>query len=122
MNLSVDLLGMDALADDFARRGLTVGPKVQAVTAVAARNTRDEARSFISGLKHAPHYPRSITYDVSVEGSQIVGVVGPDKGLTQGALGNLLEYGSANNPPLAHIGPAFDREVPNWLGHLGRLA
>ena len=121
MNLDVDLIGMDAVADDFARAGLLIGTKVMAVTAVAARNTRDDARAFAAGMSHLPHYPRSITYDVAVEGGQVVGEVGPDKDLPQGPLGNVLEFGTANNPPYPHLGPAFDRELPNWLDQLERL-
>ena len=71
-------------------------------------------------MTHAPAFPYSITYDIGVGYGQTLGQsvgsvigggiasaqsstlraeIGPDKGRAQGALGNLIEYGSVNNPP-----------------------
>lgn len=78
---------------------------------VTARNIKDTARENSQGMEHAPHFPRSITYDISANTSLLRNVlggggtdelyaeIGPDKNLPQGALGNLLEYGSIRNPP-----------------------
>lgn len=90
-----------------------------------ARGIRDAAREFASGIGHAPHYPRSITYDVESRitaaghGAGVRAEIGPDKDRTQGALGNILEYGTVNNAPYAHLGPALDRwgsDLDNGLG------
>jgi hypothetical protein len=121
MDVSVDTAQLDALADRFARHGLSVGPKVAAVTAVAGRNTRDDARRFVQGMSHLPGYPRTITYELQVRGTQVVAEVGPEVG-GQGSLGHIIEFGTATSPPHAHLGPAFDREVPGWLEHLQRIA
>ena len=122
MDVRVDTGELTALAADFTRAGAAVGGRVFKATERAARRTRDDARRLVAGLAHAPHYPRSITYDLQVRPTSIHAEVGPDKDLRQGALGNLLEFGSANNAPLAHLGPAFDRAVPDWLDDLERDA
>jgi hypothetical protein len=59
-----------------------------------ALNIKNDARRRITGLRHAPRYPYSIDYDLYVTGRGAVADVGPNKSKRQGALGNLLEYGS----------------------------
>jgi hypothetical protein len=81
---------------------------------VTARNVKDTARENATGMAHAPAFPYSITYDFvgDSHGGGALGAfvggrggydfaveIGPDKDLPQGDLGNLIEYGSVNNPP-----------------------
>ena len=47
--------------------------------------------------------------------------IGPDKSRPQGALGNLLEFGSENNPPHNDGGRALQAEEPRFLEHLGKI-
>ncbi len=122
MRVDVDVDGAALVAAGLQRASVTLPFKAHKVTEVACANIQRGARSRVSGLAHAPHYPRSITYDVSLQGTSIVGEVGPDKDLTQGALGNLIEYGSVNNPPNAHLAPELDTETPIWLALLGAAA
>ncbi|MER6435426.1 hypothetical protein ABT275_03555 [Streptomyces sp. NPDC001185] len=78
---------------------------------------RSNARS--TAPKHAPLYPRTISYDVAGYGRDIVmATIGPDKGGPQGALGNLLEYGSVKNPPHRDGGRALDAEEPRFEAQL----
>lgn len=59
-----------------------------------------QANARQSAPQHAPAYPRTIGFDLLAFGpDQLLAVIGPDKGRKQGALGNILEYGSVNNPP-----------------------
>jgi hypothetical protein len=100
-------------------------PKLADVTAVVAKgavNIKKDAARRISGLAHAPAYPRSIGYDLyqSLRGPSAI--IGPDKSKPQGALGNLLEYGSIKNPPHPHFGPAGDAEEPKFGAALEALA
>lgn len=68
-----------------------------------------------SSGRHAPMYPASISFDVASYGPDIVAAtIGPDKGGPQGALGNLLEYGSIHNPPHRDGGRALDAEEPRF--------
>ena len=47
--------------------------------------------------------------------------IGPDKGLPQGALGNLIEYGSVNNPGHNNGKDALDAEIPRTVKALGAM-
>jgi hypothetical protein len=69
---------------------------------------RDEAKS--SGSYK--HFHRSISYDLERDG--LSAEIGPDKDKIQGALGNLLYFGSSNNAPVLNLfGPA-ERELPRF--------
>lgn len=75
----------------------------------------DNARQS-SGV-YAPAYPSSISYDISLAAALAGAVearIGPDKSRRQGALGNLLEFGSVNNPPHNDGGRALNKEAPNF--------
>ena len=73
-------------------------------------------------MRHAPAYPRSIGYD-SFKGLRgPVAEIGPDKNRRQGALGNLIEFGSVNNPPRPHIRPATEDELPRFERAMEALA
>ncbi|MFG1847779.1 hypothetical protein [Micromonospora carbonacea] len=86
-------------------------------TTFTANGVKKTAREFAGGIAHAPHYPYAIGYDVDDlgEGVGVTAEIGPDKDLRQGALGNILEYGTTNNPPYAHLGPALDRWGPDFV-------
>lgn len=108
---SFDASDLNALALDFAQAGRrTQLAAVKAVTMAGELIERD-ARMFASGIGHAPHYPESITHDVTIGTAGIEVEIGPDKDLPQGDLGNILEFGTAKNAPITHLGPAFDRGV-----------
>lgn len=82
------------------------------------------AQGAAGGIAHAPDYPRAITYDTTDRGvgDGVSAEIGPDKDRRQGALGNILEYGTVNNPPYAHLGPALDRWSPDFVAGLEKAA
>lgn len=85
------------------------------------RDWKSNARS--SAPKHAPAYPSSIGFDLAAYGPDIwMAIIGPDKGGPQGALGNLLEYGSVHNPPHRDGGRALDVEEPRFEAQLALIA
>jgi hypothetical protein len=85
------------------------------------RDWRTNARA--TGRKHAKHYPRSIGFDIARYGPDIwAATIGPDKGGPQGALGNLLEYGSVHNPPHNDGGRALAVEMPRFVAQMELLA
>jgi hypothetical protein len=85
------------------------------------KDWRANARA--SAPKHAPAYPRTIGFDVSAYGRDIfIATIGPDKGGPQGALGNLLEYGSVHNAPHRDGGRALDTEQPRFEAQLALIA
>jgi HK97 gp10 family phage protein len=120
VDFSADTAQLDILAADFTRRGLMAGVNVYRVTERAARNVKETARQELSGSTRMPHLARTITYDIDIQGTQIVAEVGPERG-GQGSLGHIREYGTATASPQPFMAPAFDKEVPNWLDHLGRV-
>lgn len=87
--------------------------EVNAATAVAvtARKVQTAARARIRGHKYLPAYPASITYDITRAAGGAQGEIGPDKGRAQGALGNIIEFGTVNNAPIEHLGPALEENA-----------
>ena len=109
--------------DDREVRGLeqvlakvpgAVGKEAEKIVARGAFNIKRDAAKRISGLAHARAYPLSITYDTYAGLHGPAAEIGPDKTRRQGALGNLLEYGSVNNPPHPHMRPAAEAELPKF--------
>lgn len=89
----------------------------------AALRMKTESRQLAAAIgSHVTSYPQSITYDIAYVGAGVQAEIGPDKSGPQGALGNILQYGTSNNGPHDHLnGPlaraAFEAE---WkLGELG---
>lgn len=106
----VDSSDFSRLAADMSKVATTVSPFLRKAVEVAARNVRDAARKNATGMAHAPAFPYSISYDFAgSQGGVFAAVaggrgdleveIGPDKDRAQGALGNLIEYGSVNNAP-----------------------
>lgn len=112
--------GRELIADlDRAQRGVAAG--AEAVVVKGSLNIKTDAARRISGLAHAPAYPASIGYDLYHTPGTIRSRIGPDKDRRQGALGNLLEFGSRNNPPHPHLAPALDAETPRYVEALEKL-
>ncbi|PWR08576.1 hypothetical protein DKT68_15275 [Micromonospora acroterricola] len=89
-----------------------------------ANGIKKTSRELASGIAHAPDYPNAITYDWADlgVGKGVSAEIGPDKDRRQGPLGNILEYGTVNNPPYAHLGPALDRWSPDFVEGLEKAA
>lgn len=88
------------------------------------RDWRDNAKA--SSGQHARAYPYSISFDGPdrVGTREIVAVIGPDKDKSQGALGNLLEYGDggAKNPPHNDGKRAADKEQDRFANAILKTA
>ncbi|MFJ4738706.1 hypothetical protein [Streptomyces sp. NPDC088775] len=83
--------------------------------AVTAGKVKRSAAQRISGHAHLPAYPSSITYDVTHGPTGPEAEIGPDKGRRQGPLGNIVEYGTRNNAPLPHLGPALEEHADDLI-------
>lgn len=89
-----------------------VVPEAMALVSKGALNIKTDWRQAWSGFRHAPQVGRAVTYDVAGDWHGVSAEIGPDKDKPQGALGNLLEYGSLNNAPHPGGGPALAKEEP----------
>lgn len=112
----------EALALDLGAAPERVLAGVAQVVAKGALNIKNAWRRSASGLAHAPAYPFSITYDDHVSADGASAEIGPDKDKKQGALGNLIEFGSSKNPPHLDGQKALDAEEPRFIAALEALA
>lgn len=121
MKVTVTSTGMNELALALESAAEDAVDEARKVVARGALNIKRDARRFASGIAHAPSYPYSIGYDTKVSGTTASAEIGPDKAKRQGALGNILEYGTVNNAPYAHLGPALDIEGPKFVAAVEQL-
>lgn len=117
-----DISGLTELVRDLSDAPRKAQRQVDGVVRKGALNVMNDWRQRASGLRHAPHYPRSITFDADWKAGAYEAEIGPDKTLPQGPLGNLIEYGSANNPPHGHGSAALDTEDPKFEKAMANLA
>lgn len=113
--------GLNEVVAELDRAQSRMMPDVRAVVERGALNIKQDAARRASGLKHAPAYPQSISYDVHNTFGGVTAEIGPDKGRRQGALGNILEFGTPNNAPRPHLNPALDVEEPKFVAALDAL-
>jgi hypothetical protein len=120
--IRIEVDGLDELADSLRRVPERMPEEAKKVVSKGALNVKNDWRRRWSGLAHAPAIPRAVTYDIRASGSYIEAEVGPDKAKRQGALGNLLEFGSVNNAPIPGGAPALETESPRFTKALEDLA
>jgi hypothetical protein len=96
--------------------------EARAIVKRGANNIKTDAQRRVGKLKHAPAYPRAISYDTHESATKAWAEVGPDKNKRQGALGNLLEFGSPTSPPHPHMAPAAEAELPKFERFLTEAA
>lgn len=111
--IELDASELDRLAVAIGRQEVKAAAGLYAVGTKAAVNVKNGMAEDARGIGHAPAFPDSITYDVHPGGLRtVVWEIGPDKDRPQGALGNLLYFGSSNNGPVRDIGKALREEQP----------
>ena len=111
--MGAQVSGLAELKADLRHGSDQCVEEVAKVVKKGAQNVKDDIRARWSGMRHAPYLAAAVSYDgPSVDGTTVRTEVGPDKDRPQGALGNLLEYGSVNNAPRPAVVPAGDAEEP----------
>lgn len=114
MSFEFDTSEVDKLSADLGKvAGRSIPPLITSVEKSAAAVQRG-MRSEAAGHAHFPHFPNSITHDVKVQVGRIEAEIGPDKGLTQGPLGNILYFGTSKNGPVLNINGPLDTEAPRF--------
>ncbi len=121
--MSADISGLEAVVADLARAGLELERRTQQVVSRGALNIKRDwqANARATAGRHARLYPASIGYDLTSGPGGTGAVIGPDKDRPQGALGNLLEYGSSKNAPHNDGGRALAAEEPRFLAAVEAL-
>ncbi|MET7395619.1 hypothetical protein ABZS66_19225 [Dactylosporangium sp. NPDC005572] len=79
-----------------------------------ALNIKNDWRQRWSGIAHAPALGSAVTFDVFYTLTAVNAEIGPDKQRRQGALANLIEFGSENNAPIPGGLPALQTEEPKF--------
>jgi hypothetical protein len=120
--LTIDDHEVVALSRDLLAAAQAAPEATRKIVAKGALNIKRDAQRRVTGLAHAPAYPRAITYDSHQSLTGAWAEIGPDKDRRQGALGNLLEYGSVHNQPTPHMGPAGEAEKPRFEKAMQDLA
>ena len=124
MKISTELSQLNHLVAELEDVPENAHDNIRKAVQFTANGIKKQAKQFASGIAHAPHYPNAITYDwddLGV-GKGVSAEIGPDKDRRQGALGNILEYGTPNNAPITHLGPALDRWSPDFVEGLEKAA
>jgi hypothetical protein len=104
-----DMSEVTKLAVDVGRAEPAMVAPVAAVVVKSSTSIRKRMRKDARGHPRFPSFPRSITYDIRGLSSEI----GPDKNKRQGALGNILYFGTVHNGPvLPHPVTALQAERP----------
>lgn len=96
-------------------------PRVHAVVKKAALNIKNDWRDTWSGHSYIKPLARSVSFDMMPSFKAIKAEIGPDKDRPQGALGNIIEFGTLNNAPIPGGLQALMKEVPKMEIELRRV-
>lgn len=122
MNL-FDMGEVRALATDLGKTSKGVereADKILERGALGVKNAMvEDARSSHQG--HARAFAGSISYDRRYRVGTMAYEIGPDKDRRQGALGNLLYFGSKNNAPTLDIEAGLIAEEPKLMSEMGKM-
>lgn len=116
-----DVSEFRALAADLGKASRKAFTEAEKVTKRAAQNIKttmaDDAKS--SGAYK--HFAGSISYDRAMSVGMIAYEIGPDKGRTQGALGNILYFGTSKNGPVLNVEVGLAKEAPEFERRIGEM-
>ncbi len=120
--IEIDTADVARLAVDLGRTSAKVLAVVEAVSAKAALNIKNQMVTDASGHETFPHFPRSIGYERRLTLGSVEYEIGPDKNGPQGALGNILYFGTSRDAPVLNLLGPLEAEEPNYLKYLAAAA
>lgn len=120
--ITVDASEVNRVIADIGRMPGRAVKEGRAVTEKGALNIKNQMRDEATGHPTFPAFPHSWTYDMRYGVGKIEAEIGPDKNLPQGALANLLYFGSSNNGPVLDIESGLRAEAPRYEKALGLMA
>lgn len=115
MTSAVTVTGARELIAALDKATSRAWPEADKILAKGAVNIKKDWQQRWSGHAHFKALPAAISYDLfhTLFGSSRV-EVGPDKSRRQGALGNIIEFGTENNAPIPGGLPALKTEAPRF--------
>ncbi|MGN6245115.1 MAG: hypothetical protein ACTHQ3_15795 [Motilibacteraceae bacterium] len=116
-----DITDLRALEADLNGAGDRIFGQVDATTRKAALNVKNTLRDQAQGVRHAPAFPSSITFDARTGVSWVEAEIGPREG-GAGSLALLYFGNSKSGPRLPDPMGALDAEEPAYLEHLAQVA
>lgn len=120
-SLKFNTAEVEAVADVLVHAADVAPAEARKVVARGALNIKNDARRRISGHPTLRRLPAAITYDTHETATGSWAEIGPDKDRPQGALGNVLEYGTIKNAPIPYMRPAGEAELPRFERALADL-
>jgi len=116
MNVDVEFSDARRLEADLGKIPGRVVRDVEAVTKRAAQNIKTMMAADAENDGHYPDFADAVTYERKFSSlTSIDYEIGPDKDRRQGALGNILYFGTSNNAPVLQLETPIMVEVPNFL-------
>lgn len=110
MRIDVDVDGADEIASDLMSVD-RLRPEFRKVVSKGALNIKNGLRDDAKSSGHYKHFHRSISYDMI---DDLKAEIGPDKDRIQGALGNILYFGTSKNAPVLNLNGPYEREEPRF--------
>ncbi len=110
------------LAADLGKASTEVYREAEKVAERAALNIKKSMQADAESAGHYKHFSGSISYDRATSLGEIGYEIGPDKWRTQGALGNILYFGTSKNGPVLDVEVGLRAEAPNFERHMTELA
>jgi hypothetical protein len=120
--ISVEADGLGVLIADLDDATAQALPEVRKVVQRGALQIKTNWARRWSGHPHYPSLGAAVSYDSDQTPAAVEAEIGPDKERRQGALGNLIEYGSVNSAPNPGGLPALAAEEPRFAAALEDLA
>jgi len=117
----IDLTEVDTYIAELGRVPKDLHDEVVKVGEKGALNIKKDWARAWSGHAYIGPLSRAVSYDRKFSGTGVEWEIGPDKGRAQGALGNIIEFGTVNNAPIPGGLPALDREAPRMERHLSEV-
>lgn len=123
MSINANTRQLDELANVFRVNAVRAQIQAHAVVNRGALNVKRgwQANATASAGRHAHLYPASISYEMKPYPTGAAAEIGPDKNRPQGALGNLLEFGSVKNPPHMDGARALAAEAVAFTAHVAAI-
>ena len=119
--MSLDFGDLEAFARDLDHQGAKVVLAQRQVVKNGALNVKKQLQTEADGHPHAARMPQAITFDVELDGKEIVADIGPEKG----GVGSLAFYWLGNSrtaPVLPDPMLAADKEAEAMAEWLGKVA